>query len=150
MDKIEVEGCKLPSPEEVREAFEKARMKSRMESRFPSGVTTLQDYSHYEGHMTQQCVIFASKERVKQLLKPYVHALNYDATVAILVEAGILVVPVIGLFADGFNSEISDMADMKEDSPGLCSHGEPIMSLEPLANIHADGKRWLKDQEKNE
>lgn len=113
-------------------------------------VTTLQDYSHQEGYMTQQCVIFASRERVKEVLSKHdygdVWSVNYDEAVALLVDAGITVIPVIGFGADGFNSEIFDMAAMKEYAPGLHFHDRPIMELVPLEDTVASGRNRLQDR----
>jgi hypothetical protein len=89
----------------------------------------------------------ASKERVYEVLGDHKDAVDYDAAVAILVDAGIEVVPVIGIGVDGFNSEIFDMADMKESAPGLHFDGRPIMSLDPLSEICERGREWLEGDE---
>ncbi|AID50603.1 hypothetical protein [Bacillus phage CP-51] len=107
-------------------------------------VTTLQNYSHQEGYMTEQCVIFASNERVKEILEPHtygpVYSVGYCECIKLLVEAGIQVVPVIGFASDGFNQETENMADYKEDAPGLHFHGRQIMRLESVEKLIADAE----------
>jgi hypothetical protein len=104
--------------------------------------------------MTEQCVIFASNERVKEVLTPHaygsVYGVGYSAAIALLVEAGITVVPVIGFASDGFNGETDDMATWRENAPGFHFHDRPIMSVEPLEDIVAKGKDCLADYEEDE
>lgn len=117
-------------------------------------VITLQNYGHQEGYMTEQCVIFASKEQVKEILAPHVsgstYTVNYEETVALLVDAGITVMPVIGFAADAFNGEVSDMSNMKEYAPWHSFHNRPIMDLDPLEDIVARGRDRLEDNGEEE
>jgi hypothetical protein len=103
-------------------------------------VTTLHNFDHQEGHFTEQCVIFASKEEVKRILGERMDEVGYAECVALLVDRGIAVRPVIGLAADGFNGGISDMEEWKEDAPGFHFDGRPIMELRDLYQIYDQGK----------
>lgn len=91
--------------------------------------------------MTEQCVIFASNERVKEILEPHtygpVYSVGYEECIKLLVEAGIQVVPVIGFASDGFNAETEHMSQWKEDAPGMHFHERQIMDLETVEEIIA-------------
>jgi hypothetical protein len=111
-------------------------------------VTTLQEYSHQEGYMTNQCVIFASKERCKEVWSVSMwgdqYSMHYDQAIALLIDAGITVVPVTGFAADGFNSEIDDMGEWREHAPGLHFHNRLIMDCEPIEEIYRNGKQSIE------
>lgn len=105
-------------------------------------VTTIQNYDHQDGFMTEQVVVLASKERVKEILEQEkyrdVYAVGFSKTVSILVNEGITVIPTVGFFVDGFNNETIDMIDLREDAPGTHYDGEPIMRLRTIDEIIAD------------
>lgn len=80
---------------------------------YQGNITIITDFGSQDGLITGQCIVFASNERVKEVIGDHT---NYPIAVKRLVEAGIQVVPVtssIGI--DAFNwilMEPEDYADI--------------------------------------
>jgi hypothetical protein len=106
-------------------------------------VTVMHYYSHQEGYMTAEVVIFASKERVKEVIGKHWDYIYYEGAVALLLEAGIEVQVVEGIGIDGFNAEAFDLAEQTENAPGLHFHGRRILHEDTIEDLYREGLEWL-------
>jgi hypothetical protein len=113
-------------------------------------VTVMHYYSHQEGYMTAEVVIFASNERVKEVLGERWDYISYAGAVAMLLEAGIEVQVVEGIGIDGFNAEAFNLADQTDDAPGLHFHGRRILHEDTIEDLYREGLEWLERRRSEE